>query len=248
MVIKIKNTEKNNLTFKLSVLGMTQDENGKPVFSRGADMAESWVYPESNSVSLKAGETKSVNFIAKIPGDALSGSQYLGLAVEPVVPKTDQASLNSRLVSMLTLQITGVVDESVVVEKWARLNDVSDNKNWKFDLNLKNNGTIEVDLTGVVAVRNWKGEDVFTEQIILGNKLLAGSKRVLQPQIAMKDRIKLPGLYQAQVKINYGRTNQTAMAMEYVWYLPMWSRVAALVGGLIIILLVVLLVKKIRNK
>lgn len=248
MVVKIKNTEKNILTFKLSVLGMTQDENGKPVFLRGADVAESWVYPESNSVSLKAGETKSVNFIAKIPGDALSGSQYLGLAVEPVMPKSDQASLNSRLVSMLTLQVTGVVNESVMVEKWARLKDVSDNKNWKFDLSLKNNGTIEVDLAGMVAVKNWQGEEIFTEQIILGNKLLAGSKRVLQPQITMQDRVKLPGLYQAQVKVNYGRTNQTATAVEYVWYFPMWSRVVAVVGGFFLVLLVVLLVKKIRNK
>src|SRR3989344_6800356 len=87
IVVKIKNTEKNNLVFKLNVLGMIQDENGKPVFSGGIDAAESWVRPENNLINIKSGETKSVNFIIKTPADAVSGSYYLGLTVEPVLSR-----------------------------------------------------------------------------------------------------------------------------------------------------------------
>ena len=112
--------------FKLSVLGMMQDENGKPVFSRGVDLAESWVYPENNLVNIKSGETKSVNFIIKIPVDAIAGSYYLGLAVEPVEEKNNNTNpplprpsgeLAIRLVSLLTLEVKGIVRESVVIEK-----------------------------------------------------------------------------------------------------------------------------------
>ena len=82
VVVKIKNTppsipplkgEGQGAGFKLSVLGVAQDESGKPIFSRGTDAAENWVYPENNLVKIKYGETKSVNFIIKIPASAIIG-------------------------------------------------------------------------------------------------------------------------------------------------------------------------------
>lgn len=234
--------------FKLSVLGMMQDEDGKPVFARGVDAAESWVYPEDNLVNLKSGETKSVNFIIKIPSDAVSGSYYLGLAVEPVLEKNDQASLTARLVSLLTLQVKGLVQESVMVEKWEAISGITGSKDLKFDLNLKNNGTIEVLMRGEISIRNWRGETIFSEPIILGNKLLAGSKRVLHPEIILKNDINLPGLYSAQLKINYGRTNQTVSAIAYFWYFPMWSRVVLGTAGLVLIFLAVLAAKKLKKR
>src|SRR3989344_249568 len=144
IVVKIKNTEKNNLVFKLNVLGMIQDENGRPVFSGGIDAAESWVRPENNLINIKSGETKSANFIIKIPADAVSGSYYLGLTVEPVFEKNNSAGLSARLVSLLTLQVKGLVQESVLIEKFESLKNIFTEKKLKFDLNLKNNGTIEV--------------------------------------------------------------------------------------------------------
>lgn len=247
IVVKIKNTEKNNLTFKLSVLGMMQDEDGKPIFARGIDAAESWVYPENNLVNIKPGETKSVNFILKTPTDAISGSYYLGLAVEPVLEKNSQSSLSARLVSLLTLEVKGVVKESVLVENFAVLSGVTGNKNWKFNLDLKNSGTIEVLMQGKIAIRNWQGEEIFSEPIVLGNKLLAGSKRVLHPEIILKNNINLPGFYSAQLKINYGRTNQTVSAITNIWYFPTWSKI---VFGLIILVLIsftALIIKRARK-
>ena len=244
IIVKIKNTEKNNLTFKLNVLGMMQDENGLPIFSRGVDVAENWVYPENNSADIKSGETKSINFIIKIPVDAVSGSYYLGLAVEPVLKKNDQASLTTRLVSLLTLQVKGTVRESVIIEKWAPVNAMADKKIWKFDLNLKNDGTIEVTMRAAAAIRNWRGEEIFSEPIVLGNKFLAGSKRVLHPEIILKNGIGLPGLYSAQIKINYGLTNQTVSAIAYVWYFPRWSKI---ILGIIILILVFLIFWRVKR-
>lgn len=249
VVVKIKNTEENNLAFRLSVLGMIQDEDGKPVFARGIDAAESWVYPENNLINIKSGETKSVNFIIKIPNDAVAGAYYLGLAVEPVLEKNGQASLTARLTSLLTLEVKGLVRESVIIEKWepSAQNDL-ETKKLKFDLNLKNNGTIEVLMQGNLAVRNWRGEEIFSEPIVLGNKFLAGSKRVLHPQIILKDEIILPGLYSAQVKINYGRTKQTVSAITYIWYFPKWSKVVLGVAVLLLVFSIFLVLKKLRKR
>lgn len=260
MVIKISATSPSSgvsvspmgeKMFKLNVLGMMQDENGKPVFSRGVDLAESWVYPENNLINIKSGETKPVNFIIKIPADAAAGSYYLGLTVEPVLEKTNQNSLNTRLVSLLTLEVKGLVRESVIIEKWISSagwrNDL-EIKKLKFDLNLENNGTMEILMVGSVAIRNWRGEEIFSQPIILGNKLLASSKRALHPEINLKNNISLPGLYSAQVKINYGRTNQIVSAITDIWYFPKWSKIILGITIPFLILLLVLVVRRLRKK
>ena len=117
-----------------------------------------------------------------------------------------------------------------------------------FDLNLKNNGTIEVLMRGTAAVRNWRGEEIFSEPIILGNKLLAGSKRVLHPEIILKNRINFPGFYSAQIKINYGRTNQTVSAIASVWYFPLWSKVVLAAAVSFSVLLLILVVKGLKKR
>lgn len=250
VILKIKNTEKNNLVFKLNVLGMSQDEDGRPVFSRGVDAAENWVYPENNLVNIKSGEIKSVNFIIKTPADALPGPHYLGLAVEPVLEKSNQASLATRLVSLLTLQVKGLVNESVQIEKWepsASLRNDLEIRKLRFDLDLKNNGSIEVLMKGAVAIRNWQGEEIFSEPIILGNKLLAGSRRVLHPEIILKNNISLPGLYSAQIKINYGLTNQTVSSISYIWYFPQWSKIVLVITVLLLVFLIFWKLKRVKR-
>ncbi len=234
-VVKIFNSEKIDLTFKLSVLGVEQNEAGEPIFGRGVEEAENWVYPEDNMVKIKSGETKSVNFIIKTPQDASPGSHYVGFAVEPLI--ATQGGLNSRLISLVTMQVTGVVNESLIIEKWEKI-DIADEHNWKFNLTLQNNGTVEVPLKqGVISIKNWRGEEIVSEPIVLGNKLLVGSQRVLAPITALNNALSLPGLYQASVMIKYGITNQTVSAISYIWYFPQWSKITAVVLAAALVLL-----------
>ncbi len=244
IVLKIKNTEKTDLVYKLSVLGTKQDNAGLPIFSRGVEEAENWVYPESNTVKLKPGETKSVNFIIKTPDKAEAGSHYLALAVEPELENTTGNTVNSRLVSLLTLQVAGQVSEELLIEKWEPLANFSSHKEWKFDLKLKNNGVVEVPIKGSLVVRNWQSEDLFSEPVTLGNKLLAGSYRVLSPAVILRENISLPGLYQVQIKINFGLTNQMSSAIAYVWFFPRWSQVAGAIFGLLIVMVLIILIKR----
>ncbi len=247
VVVRINNSDKTNLTFKLSVLGTKQDEMGLPVFERGVDEAEAWVFPEESSVIVKPGETKVANFIIRVPENASAGSHYVGLAVEPALKNTNQNAVTSRLVSLLTLQVKGLVQESVIIEKWDVIKESIGNKSWKFALGLQNNGTVEVPLKGTVAIKNWRGEEIFIEPVVLGNTLLAGSRRVLSPEINLKNNISLPGIYQAQLTVNYGRTGQTVSAIDYIWYFPTWSKTVLVIGGLLLLLLVFLLIKRPRK-
>lgn len=244
VVLKIENSEKKDLVFKLGVLGVKQDDSGKPLFERGVTEAENWVYPENSTLLVKTGQTKSVNFIIKIPKNTLAGSYYVGLFVEPSSGESASSNVSTKLVSLLTVQVAGTVNESILIDKWLAKQNISKDREWQFDLSLKNNGDVEVPLKGILSIRNWKGEDIFAEPLVLGNKLIAGSRRVLSPTIILRDDIKLPGLYQSQIKINYGLTNQVSSAITYVWFFPQWSQVFLVIFGILIFGLVVFVVKR----
>lgn len=243
VVLKIKNTAATDANFLLSVLGMKQENNGLPVFARSVSPAEAWVYPETNRILIKAGETKSANFIIKIPSDSAAGSYYLGIAAESENANTSESSLNTRLVSLLTLQVSGLATETVVIDTWEKVKE-TDNAAWKFNLHLQNTGSVEVAMQGVAVIRNFKGENIFAEPITVGNKLLAGSKRALAPEISLNNRLKVPGLYQAQVKLHYGKTNQEVSALTYVWYVPLWSKISLIAAVAVLLLIVGLRLRK----
>ncbi len=246
VVLKIKNTDSTDSSYLLSVLGLRQDNGGLPVFEHGVTMAETWVYPETNRVTVRAGETKSVNFIIKVPTDSLPGSQYLGLAVEPEVATNSQNSLRAKLISLLTLQVSGLATEAVSIHTWEK--NSTGSANWQFNLLVQNTGSVEVAMQGVLAIKNYRGDEIFSQPISVGNKLLAGSKRALAIEADLRDKLQLPGLYQSHVKLRYGKTGQEVSALAYVWYVPAWSKIVGVSVFIVLVLLVLLIgLKKRRN-
>ncbi len=245
VALKIKNTDAVSMVFDTSVFGMKQNESGAPVFERGINEAESWVFPENGQVSIGAGEVKSVNFFIKIPKDSLPGSYYLGLSAEPAVKKQSGA-VSGRLVSLLTLQVSGEVRESLRINQWKKISGL-DADNWKFALELENVGTVEVPLRGEVVVRNFFGQEVISEPLVLGNKLLANAKRSLGQELQVHDKIKIPGLYEVGVRVVYGKLGLSVSRTEYVWFIPFWSKLAAGGLGLLIVVLVIRKRLKIKN-
>ena len=244
VALKIKNTDAISMVFDASVFGMKQNESGAPVFERGISEAESWVFPENGQVSIGAGETKGVNFFIKIPKDSLPGSYYLGLSAEPAVKKQSGA-VSGRLVSLLTLQVSGEVRESLRINQWKKISGL-DADNWKFALELENIGTVEVPLRGEVAVRNFFGQEIVSEPLVLGNKLLANAKRSLGQELQVREKIKIPGLYEVGVRVIYGKLGLSVARTEYVWFIPFWSKLAA--GGLGLLIVVLVMRKRLKIK
>jgi hypothetical protein len=244
VALKIKNTDAISMVFDASVFGMKQNESGAPVFERGISEAESWVFPENGQVSIGAGETKGVNFFIKIPKDSLPGSYYLGLSAEPAVKKQSGA-VSGRLVSLLTLQVSGEVRESLRINQWKKISGL-DADNWKFALELENIGTVEVPLRGEVAVRNFFGQEIVSEPLVLGNKLLANAKRSLGQELQVREKIKIPGLYEVGVRVVYGKLGLSVARTEYVWFIPFWSKLAA--GGLGLLIVVLVMRKRLKIK
>jgi len=242
IAIKITNDQASGLQYSLSVLGASQDNKGYPVFSSGSDDAENWVHPDSQSVSLAPMETKTVSFNISVPKTALPGSHYLGLAVEPANSESGQVSLSGRLVSILTLQIAGKVNESLEVIKWRPAKEFFYGNNWKFELDVENSGDIEVPAACEVSVSDWGGRKLSAQTVPMGNQILAGSLRSLKPAI-FASGIKWPGIYQAKAQLIYGKTRQTVFAVADVVYIPLWMIAA---GILLILILFALAVRLFR--
>ena len=249
VLIKVHNTFTSNKSsqasiFKLGVVGVIQDNNGLPVFERGIEDAEQWVYPEASVLEIGSNQTKITRFIIRVPPGAQPGSHHVGLTIEPTSANSVNA-IHSRLVSLLTVQVAGQVAERLVLTTWAPKNIIVTDKKWPFDLEIQNKGQAEVSLDGSVIINNWQGREVLRAPIMLGNKVLPGAKRALAPVVSATDHSSLPGLYKARITITYGLTNQTASAIAYIWYFPIWSRI---VVGAFFAILLVLIILGIKHK
>lgn len=235
LVMTIDNNEPKPVNFSLSITGMRQDSAGRSVFTAGLDPAETWVKPEAQSVTLRSGEKRKIRFTVSVPKDALPGSRYLGLAIESIPARNGETIVNGRLTALLILQIAGVVTESLSLESHAPTNFIW-KKNLPFTLKFTNNGTIETPVSGQVITKNWRGRALDIQPLVLGNQLIAGTKRSIDTALAAQ-KIFWPGLYAADIQIRYGKTNQKISSTIHFWYLP---RDAAVTVGLLIILLLIL--------
>lgn len=227
--VEVENSEKQDMVFAGIVLGVRQDNEGRPIFLSGYSVAEKWVSPKTDKISLKSGAKEKVYFTIQVPTGTPAGAYYLALVIQAVSTGGD-VGLTGQIASLLNLQVSGTVSESVKINKWEFNEQKSDKDNWKFSLNLENSGNIEVLLDGNLSISSWLGREMFKEKLNLGNKLLAHSFRFLQPEFNLaRKNIYLPGLYQVKADISYGKTNQRAAESIYVWYWPVWSKIIGLV-------------------
>lgn len=245
--LRIRNTEKDRY-FILSVLGRRQDKDGRPSFSSGIEEAEKWVTVLEEKIFIKSGEEKSAEFLISAPPGVAPGARYLGLAVKPETSKIAEVGLSATLATSLTIQVSGEAREDLKILEWKNSRYYNSKKQWEFYLRLKNDGNIDVPIAGQVAIKNFFGKILKIEKIKLGNNILSGSERVLEPKIWLTDEVFWPGGYKAEAQIVYGLTKQTQIASNSFWYLPLWSYIAAAGVVLFFIGLAIFVVRKIKIK
>lgn len=233
--LKIKNDEPRDLVLQLKILGVKQSADDHLAYVPGLYEAENWVMPEVNKVSVKSGEEKTVGFEINVPAKAAPGSSYLALTVETTLddgPKQGATNLQAVVVSLLTLQISGTVEEKLEIVKWSAEKYSLTKASWPFVLLLKNDSPVEVMMSGKVKVRDWLGREVLSRDLNLGGKFLARAARTRPVLVELVGGLHLPGKYTIEVKINYGKTKQVVFAVAEAWFFPIWSMVA---GGLLIL-------------
>ncbi len=237
--LELKNNENIQKKYKLLVLGVAQNNEGVPIFREKINLAETWVKPEFSNIKLDQNEEKKVSFNINVPQNVVSGNYYLGLVVQEVNAGSNSIGLSGQVVSLLSLQVSGEAREDLQILNWQKNN--LDKDHWNFILQIKNKGNVDFPLTGLLKIKNWRGEIKEEKSIYLGNNLLPQTERSLEfisPVI-----ISWPTLYQAEILINYGLTKQTVSQTVNFLYLPWWFWLVLVVFLILLFLAIIVVVK-----
>lgn len=237
--IKVTNNSKNISTFSPVVIGMKQDNFGRSVFDKNIDVAENWFKIISGDVALEPGASANFIFSANVPMNTPPGAHYVGLAVQE---KNEQA-LSAQLATVLNLQVAGVAQESLVIEKLFVNKKIFFDKNWLAQIQLRNTGNVSLNLKGQSNLFYFN-QKFSQKPFNLGNVIFAQSVRTAELNLFTGEGMALPGLYRGELSISYGLTNQTKESVVNFWYLPYWFLSAL---GFIILLILFFVFKKNKN-
>jgi hypothetical protein len=242
-LVSVENNSDNEHSYQLVVTGARQDESGRLVFDKNIDIAENWVNFEKNEVSLKAREKKDFLFTISVPKNTPPGGHYLGMGI---AEKNDRG-VGGSLMTVVAFQVTGIANESLRLDNFYPVSKYFFDNNWRYFLQLKNVGNIDLAMSGSVQVLSLNNKDVFYKTVDLGSKLFSGSNRtvdfIISPE---KNKIILPGKYQAVLTIHYGLTNQEIVSVVNFWYLPIWFMLSVLI--LIILVVSFFIFKKTKHE
>jgi hypothetical protein len=244
--IKIRNTERETTKYKINVLGVKQDDQGYPVYGTGIEEAENWVKAEQEIVEINPGKEVEASFKISIPKGVYPGSHYVGLSAEPVLEGVENKNFSGKLISLLLLEVSGTINETLSVLGWSGEKELYWNLDkTKFNVILKNSGDAELPIKGKIILYNWLDKKVADSEVYLGSIILPQTQRKSEVLLPTQGGMYLPGVYRAQLDLTYGRTGQKLSVQYPFWYIPLkWM----VVGGIFILILVGLLIKKIINK
>jgi len=167
----------------------------------------------------------------------------VGLAAEPVLDGGESKNFTGKLISLLLLEVSGEVSESLSVLDWSGEDSIYFSLD-EIRLNavLQNEGSAELPIKAKVRLYNWLNQKVSESDVFLGNSILPQAKRNTQVLLPQKSSWSLPGAYRAQLDIAYGRTAQKISAQYSFWYVPIsWL---VILGGIILLITFALFKKR----
>lgn len=235
--IEVKNDAKTDQNFQLEVLDVKQKNNGQLIFSAQDNELEKWVESKNKNIEIKAGETKKVEFLIKVPKGVESGDYYFGLAAGAIgKDKNDVVGVLGQLVTILELHVAGIVNESLSISD-VKIQSIAFLKKWSIVFSLDNNSQVDLPIKGSVFIRDATGKGVYKKDINFGKNLLPKSSRSYTVDIVLPDQeFYIPGLYNAELTVDYGITNQFITATYSIWFLPFYALVAGIILSIAIIL------------
>jgi len=240
LIVNVKNDSNIKLEYQAVIMGVQQDNLGRPIFKPSTDIAESWVKFSDEKIVLNSNESKDVVFTITIPKNAPPGAHYLGIGVR----ESGVQKIGGQLMTIVILQVAGTVNETLLLEKFTSIKKYFFDKKLTYFLQVKNTGNIDLSLKARIEVYNFRNQIVDSNIIDLGNKLFVQSNRSTEIHPSSSDKMFLPGRYRSLILINYGLTNQQIVGSVSFWYWPVWFLI--LVG--VVTILILLFFLYLKNK
>lgn len=225
VAIDIKNTNDQSIIVRPVVLGAEQNADGQTKFSAGVSPAEKWTRFKTGNVAVTPGGRKSIDFTVSAPMGSAPGSYYLAVGAQQV-SGGGQIGLSGRLLTILVVQISGAAREKISIAKWSLAKYFTTDNIWPARLELKNEGNVEAPMEAQAILRDWRGNELQVFSLLDKTQFLSASERFVDRNINVGRKPFWPGIYQVQAQVRYGLTDQTVTAIDYLFYMPIWSVVA----------------------
>ncbi|MDO8617817.1 MAG: hypothetical protein Q7N87_02960 [Candidatus Uhrbacteria bacterium] len=168
--IEVTNDDVVDQTYDLSIQKfLPQGESGQQEFLSPQDISglPSWMYFPQPSITLKAGESRRVPFMIRVPQDARTGGHYAAVFFSTLSP-SKQALPNemisgSRTGVLLLVTVNGELTNRVELEQFVLTTPLrTEYLPALFSVQLKNTGSVHVIPEGNIKIKNWFGQTVAT--------------------------------------------------------------------------------------
>lgn len=226
--IKVTNVSAQDKVFFLGAQNIKGlDDSGQPIFADPKEATKfdlsQWVTLPSDSIVLKASETKEVSFSIKVPSDASPGSHFGGIFFDarPIKQQTTGSAVGIKVGTIISLRISGDVLEEARLREFSTDKLVYDVANVAFIARVEDLGNVLERPHGIIEINNMFGKSVATIRVNdAGAPVFPGEERTYTTAWEY-DGVAF-GRYQAIVSLSYGEDEKkTISATTSFWVLPL---------------------------
>lgn len=202
--------------------------------SNQSDNLYKWIMFDWQAMQLASKESKILTFRIDIPKEKAVGGHYASIIISSDrLDKQDSDPVGtSRVVSLVMLSISGNINDSAKVDSFTVKPTL--NKNYEFNLIVKNNGNNHIKPQGKIVISNLLGHKV-DEVDLVGENTLPGVKRRM---ITSWEPGKfLFGRYTATVVSTYGSTiPELSLSAVTTFWVIRWPAILLLLLTIIFII------------
>ena len=225
-VIKITNNSSEPLSFVTNTVDFIVTDKastpellpvGSNVENKYTASAWSTVFPDV--ITIEPGQTSYVTLYLQVPGNASPGGHYFAVTLRPIregESKTSGASVNSVVGSLVSLIVTGKMNEAGRVVNFS-VPKFSEYGPIKIVTEIKNEGDVHITPKAAIEIKNMFGQKVFSTALANLN-IFPGTSRIYENNWETRW---LFGRYSAHLSGYFGQKNNLPLvAMATFWVIP----------------------------
>jgi hypothetical protein len=239
-VTNINNTDKVFYLSTKDIKGL--DDQGNPVFEQEGEQTgyelSSWLSIPAAPITLKAGETKTINFSVHVPGKVSPGDHFGAIFISdrPPAATANGSAVGISVGTIVSLKIAGDIHEEAQLREFSTDKTVYGSAVVNFGTKIENLGNVLVRPHGTIQITDMFGKQVASVDAN-GNlaPVFPGSTRKYST-IWNKDGFAF-GRYEAVASFSYGDTDKkTISATTSFWVLPL-KPIAIILGVILVLIL-----------
>jgi hypothetical protein len=251
--IKVINSSTDQVEFTTHIADfVVRDEKGTPDFlalqgrtlqGYGRYSASSWISVNPSSFALNPRESEIISYQIKVPQNARPGGHYAAVIFSnnPIRIDTTGASIGTQIGSLISLRISGQINEKAVVTKFSAPS-FQEYGPVKIQTQIINDGDLHIRPKGEINVKDILGRTISQsslEEINIFPEALRNYENTLGIHLMV-------GLFKAELTASYGEKENKLVASAYFWVIP-WRIAVVGVLVLVVLVLLVMVIRKDKN-